>query len=201
MPQSTSLTFAFSALEVVLMGRYPHVDGAERPCDVAIARAAMARTETLALAERRYPTLSGGEQARTTLARVLAQEAPLLLLDEPTAHLDPRHQHATLAVARTMRAAGATIVAVLHDLNLAAAYADRVALLNRGRLAAIGTPHAVLAPDLLAAVFGIAFEVLAHPTLAWPVLVPRPSPEGMPTDARPAAVVLAPETPLEDGQC
>jgi iron complex transport system ATP-binding protein len=105
-----------------------------------------------------------------------------------------------MAVARAMRAAGATVVAVLHDINLAAAYADRVAVLNGGRLAAIGAPHAVLAPDLLAAVFGITFEVLSHPTLAWPVLVPRPAPEALLADARPAAVGLA-EAPLEDGHC
>jgi iron complex transport system ATP-binding protein len=108
---------------------------------------------------------------------VLAQEAPLLLLDEPTAHLDPRHQHATLALARAAADAGGAVLAVLHDLNLAAAYADRVALLAGGCLVALGPPCDVLTADRLSDVFGIPFLVTRHPALDRPLLVAHP-PEG-----------------------
>lgn len=179
MPQTTALAFAFTALEVVLMGRHPHLGaGGESPHDLAVAHSKMALTDTLDLAERRFPTLSGGEQARTTLARVLAQEAPLLLLDEPTAHLDPRHQHNTLALARSVAAEGGAVLSVLHDLNLAAAYADRVALLAQGRLVAVGPPEQVLTADRLGEVFRIPFLVARHPALAHPLLVPQPLPAG-----------------------
>ncbi len=216
MPQSTILTFAFTALQVVLMGRYPHLrrgdrtstdeeegsgrrsaagrrwaamaaswlqtalgaGGTEGPEDLAAALTAMARTDTSHLIERRYPTLSGGEQTRVTLARVLAQEAPLLLLDEPTAHLDPRHQVTALDLARALARQGAGVLVVVHDLNLAAVYADRVALLDGGRLVASGDPWAVLAPQRLAAVFGLPFAVTRHPLLDRPLVVPLPAGAG-----------------------
>ncbi|MBI3973477.1 MAG: heme ABC transporter ATP-binding protein [Chloroflexi bacterium] len=176
MPQSTVITFAFSALQVVLMGRHPHLGpGGEGPADLDAVRAAMVHTETLALAQRAYPTLSGGEQARVTLARVLAQETPLLLLDEPTAHLDPRHQQAALRVARELAERGAGVLAIVHDLNLAAAYADRVALLHEGRLVACGVPWGVLTAEQLSPVFRLRFAVLPHPALDCPLLVPLPA--------------------------
>jgi len=101
-----------------------------------------------ALADRSYPSLSGGEQSRVSLARVLAQEAPILLLDEPTAALDLRRQQAVLVIARELASGGAAVLAVLHDLNLAAAYADRVVLLSAGRLAAIEWPWMATVQDL-----------------------------------------------------
>jgi iron complex transport system ATP-binding protein len=175
MPQNTALAFAFAALEVVLMGRHPHLrGGGESAHDLAVAREMMARTDTLDLADRTFPTLSGGEQARVTLARVLAQEAPLLLLDEPTAHLDPRHQHTTLALARATADAGGAVLAVLHDLNLAAVYADRVALFAQSRLVALGPPGQVPTAERLSDVFGIPFLVAQHPALARPLLVSQP---------------------------
>ena len=179
LPQSTALAFAFTALQVVLMGRHPHQGGpAGDRDDLAVAHAAMTRTETLDLAGRRFPTLSGGEATRVTLARVLAQETPLLLLDEPTAHLDPRHQQAALALARDLAGRGAGVLAVVHDLNLAAAYADRVLLLHAGRLVAGGAPWDVLQAPRLTAVFGLPFAVLHHPTLDCPLIVPLPGPPG-----------------------
>jgi iron complex transport system ATP-binding protein len=175
LPQQALMQFAFAAREVVAMGRHPHLGRhGETDRDEAIVRAAMGRTETLPLAERAYPSLSGGEQGRISLARVLAQEAPVLLLDEPTAALDLRHQQATLGIARALAAEGATVLAVLHDLNLAAAYADRVALLAAGRLVTVGTPWATLTADTLGAVFEHPIAVLPHPALDCPLIVPLP---------------------------
>lgn len=177
LPQSTLLRFPFTVLEVALMGRHPHLGPAgETPGDVAAARAALARAEALALEGQRYPTLSGGEQGRVNLARALAQDTPLLLLDEPTAHLDPRHQHATLRLARELAAEGSAVLAVLQDVNQAATYADRVALLRDGRLVAAGSPWQVLTPERLEAVFGLPFTLTRHPFLDRPLLVPVPPP-------------------------
>jgi iron complex transport system ATP-binding protein len=172
MPQETVLGFAFTVREVVAMGRHPHRrTGTERDAE-AVANA-MRRTEVQSLRDRSYPTLSGGERSRTTLARVLAQEAPVLLLDEPTAALDIRHQERAMTVARSLAHAGATVVAVLHDLNLAAAYADRVALLDRGRLAGVGSPWSVLREDLLGAVFDHPVRVTRSPWGDAPLVVPQ----------------------------
>jgi iron complex transport system ATP-binding protein len=161
LPQQTILTFAFSALEVVLMGRNPHLkDGWPNKDDEQIAQRAMEHTETTSFAPRKFPSLSGGEQARVTLARVLAQEAPLLLLDEPTSSLDVRHQEQVMATARRLAVAGACVLVILHDLNLAAAYAHRIAVLHQGSLVACDVPAAVLQPELLKEVFECDFDVL-----------------------------------------
>jgi ABC-type hemin transport system, ATPase component len=125
-------------------------------------------------AERLFPTLSGGEQTRASLARVLAQQAPLVLLDEPTAALDLRHQHAALRLARALAASGGAAVIVLHDLNLAAGYADRIGILHEGRLVAIGAPWDVLRPELLSAVYGIPIVVHPHPHTGAPLLLTLP---------------------------
>jgi iron complex transport system ATP-binding protein len=172
MPQQTVLQFAFTALEVVLMGRSPHLRGGEADQDLAIAEAAMARTDCLHLAERSYPTLSTGEQQRATLARALAQETPVLLLDEPTASLDIRHQELVMQVARERATDGAAVLAVLHDLNLAAAHADRIAVISHGRLAAIGAPWDVLTEPLLSEVFEHPVAVMPHPLRDCPLVMP-----------------------------
>jgi iron complex transport system ATP-binding protein len=173
--QATQVLLGFHAVEVVLMGRYPHLgDRREGPADLAIVARAMEQTETLALADQPYPTLSGGEGARVQLARVLAQTTPLLLLDEPTAALDLRHQHSALALARAVAAAGGGVLVVLHDLNLAATYADRLALLAQGRLVALGTPWQVLEPTLLTAVYGVPVVVQPHPAGDWPLVLATP---------------------------
>jgi iron complex transport system ATP-binding protein len=150
LPQRVELAFPFTAAEVVHMGRAPHPPGDD---DEVVGRC-MAETDTLHLADRAFPTLSGGEQARVALARVLAQDTPVLLLDEPTAALDLRHQEQVLSVASARAAAGCAVVVVLHDLNLAAAYADRVCLLAGGRLAACAPPDQVLRSDLLGDIYG-----------------------------------------------
>jgi iron complex transport system ATP-binding protein len=174
--QRSGVSLPFSAYEVALMGRSPHLRGrAEGPADHAITRDALARTELLPYAERIVPTLSGGEQARVSMARVLAQQAPLLLLDEPTAALDLRHQHRALQLARAVAANGGAALVVLHDLNLAALYADRIAVLHEGRLRACGEPWAALRPDLLSAVYGVAVTVLPHPHLDAPLVLTLPA--------------------------
>ena len=172
MPQETVLQFAFTVREVVAMGRHPH-RGAGTERDGEAVDSAMRWTEVQGLEERTFPTLSGGERSRTTLARVLAQEAPILLLDEPTAALDIRHQERAMTVARSFADAGGAVVAVLHDLNLAAAYADRIALLDGGRLAGLGSPWAVLREDLLGSVFGHPVSVTRSPSGDAPLVVPR----------------------------
>lgn len=158
--QRQGLAFGFRVEEVVRMGRAPwHRTPAAADDELAVA-GAMARTDVVPLALRLFPTLSGGEQARVSFARVLAQAAPVLLLDEPTAALDIRHQEAVLDVARHCAADGAAVVVVLHDLSLAAAYADRVCVLSAGSVAADGPPRAVLTDALLTRVYEHPVRVL-----------------------------------------
>jgi len=178
LPQRAEVAFGFTALEVVLMGRQPHGDGAPGADALAIAREALGCVDAAHLTDRIVNTLSGGEAARVHLARVLAQlwthaaGDRFLLLDEPTASLDPAHQHLTLACARTFaRDHGLGVLAVLHDVNLAAQYADRIALLKRGRLIAEGAPHAVLTPDRLEACYGVQAVVMPHPRVDAPLVV------------------------------
>ena len=189
--QHSPLDFPFTACEVVLMGRIPF--GGPSAEDVHRATHALAEIEIAHLAERRYTTLSGGERQRVHLARVLVQiwdplperEPRFLLLDEPTASLDIAHQHATLALARRWARHDLGVLVVLHDLNLAAQYADRVAVLKAGRLLAVDAPETVLAPDLIAEAFGLPVQILAHPELGCPLIVPRADPSSM--RRRPAA--------------
>ena len=175
MPQSSHLPFLFTAREVVRMGRAPwEGERGEREHGAQLADNVMRLTATREYAPRAYPTLSGGEQSRVTLARVLAQETPIILVDEPTAHLDPRHQHLVLDLLRELAAEGAAIVAVLHDLNLAAAYADRAAILHRGELVCCDAPQIALDPEILRPVFGLDFLSHPHPISNRPVLIPLP---------------------------
>lgn len=177
--QQHTLALAFQVRELVLLGRYPHFGGQPTAQDHAIVAAALDLVGLRHLAERAYPTLSGGEQQRAQLARVLAQvweaEGGFLLLDEPLTGLDLRHQHQTLAVARQLARRGFGVVAVLHDLNLAAQYADQVLLLHQGRPVASGAPAEVLTPDYIQLAFGIEVELLTHPSLGCPLIVPTVS--------------------------
>jgi len=144
--QENAIEFPFTVAEVVLMGRAPHLGGAlfESREDVQVARAAMERCGVVELAGRLIHELSGGERQRVILARAVAQQTPVLVLDEPAAFLDIRHQVEIYDLLRDLQAEGRTIVTVLHDLNLAALYCDRVALLQAGRLIAAGAPEAVI---------------------------------------------------------
>lgn len=171
--QRIEISFPFSVLDVVRMGRSPWAGtSAEDDDDQAVATA-MADTDVTDLAEREYPSLSGGERARAALARVLAQGTGILLLDEPTAALDLQHQELVMGVARARAALGTAVVVVAHDLALAAAWADRVVMLERGRLVADGPPHGVLTEELLSRVYRTPVEVIPHPTSGVPIILPR----------------------------
>jgi iron complex transport system ATP-binding protein len=145
-PQDTFVEFPFSVTEVVLMGRSPHLGGFafEGDRDLAVAHDAMRRTGIFDLAQRSIHELSGGERQRVILARALAQEAPIMLLDEPGAFLDIRHVVEIYDLLQDLRREGRSILTVLHDLNLAALYCDRVALLKAGRLVRVGSPAEVI---------------------------------------------------------
>ncbi|WRZ96151.1 heme ABC transporter ATP-binding protein [Streptomyces sp. NBC_01007] len=171
LPQSATLSFPFTVEEVVRMGRAPWAR-TPRDDDAAV-EAAMAVTEVADFAPRPFGALSGGERARVALARVLAQRTPLLLLDEPTAALDLRHQELVLRVCRERAHAGDAVVVVLHDLGLAAAYAHRVALLCAGRVAAHGRPAEVFTDALLTDVYRQPVEVFPHPRTGAALITPK----------------------------
>lgn len=172
LPQHTTVAFPFTVAQVVAMGRAPWARTASAEEDADAIAEAMAVTEVTGFADRTFGTLSGGERARVALARVLAQRTPVLLLDEPTAALDLRHQDLVLAVATARAATGCGVLAVLHDLNLAAAYADRVAVVADGRLRACGPPAEVLTAELLTDVYQREVEVMAHPRTGSPLVLP-----------------------------
>jgi ABC-type cobalamin/Fe3+-siderophores transport system ATPase subunit len=162
-PQALRMELPFTSEQVVLMGRTPHCDGLfEAPEDWAIVERAMATTDTLAFRGRDFRSLSGGERQRVILASALAQEPRALLLDEPTTFLDLKHQVAIYRLLASLSRQGILVVAVTHDLNLAAAFAGRVVALNSGRVAADAAPEAVLAPETIREVFGVEAEVLRN---------------------------------------
>ncbi|MGM1060490.1 ABC transporter ATP-binding protein [Saccharothrix sp. Mg75] len=164
--QDSHVEFDFTAAEVVAMGRLPHRTGREE--DARVAADALSRVDAAHLAHRSFLTLSGGERQRVLIARALAQRPEVLVLDEPTNHLDISHQ---LAVLGLVRGLGVTVLAVLHDLNLAAAHCDRLHVLAEGRVVRSGTPAEVLTPDLLAEVFRVRAHVVPHPTSGVPQLL------------------------------
>lgn len=172
LPQAAALSFPFTVEDVVRMGRAPWAGTALEEDDDRVVREAMASTEVGEFASRPFSALSGGERARVALARVLAQRAPLLLLDEPTAALDLRHQELVLRLCRERAAAGDAVVVVLHDLGLAAAYADRVAVLRGGALAVEGAPGEVFTGELLSEVYRQPVEVFPHPRTGAPLVTP-----------------------------
>ena len=176
LPQVSTLDFAFRVEEVVGMGRLPYQSGRVR--DDEIIAAALAAADAGHLSGRSYLALSGGERQRVHLARVLAQLWPgqagqTLLLDEPTSMLDPLHQHTTLQAIRTFAERGAAVLVILHDLNLAARYCDRILLLEAGRPHALDTPVQVMQPEPLKAVFGLDVLVQPHPERGHPLIIAR----------------------------
>jgi iron complex transport system ATP-binding protein len=170
-PQQTGVPFPFSAGQLVLLGRTPHLGllAFERRADVAAAEAALARLGLSALTDRSVLELSGGERQLVHVARALAQDAEVLLLDEPTAHLDLAHRALVLACLREEARAGRAVLVVSHDLA-AAGYANRVAFLVDGRTEAVGAPADVIRPEHLAAAFGVEARVIETP--AGPVVIP-----------------------------
>lgn len=182
LPQMSALAFPFPVLDVVRLGRAPHRSA--RSTNDDIVEAALAEVDGLILAYRSYTSLSGGEKQRVQLARVLAQVwqpaiagERYLLLDEPTNHLDIGQQHTVLRAMRRRAQAGVGVLAVLHDLNLAAEYADRLILLERGRVLSAGTAAAVLRPATIERAFGVPVTVLNHPHHHGPLVIGAPAEE------------------------
>jgi iron complex transport system ATP-binding protein len=179
LPQEVFVPFALTASEIVLMGRTPHRD-ADWARDREAVRSAMAATDSLYLADRVFNELSGGERQRVLVAMALAQEPRVLLLDEPTVHLDISHQIDILSLIRRLnRERGLTVLATMHDLNLAALYFDRLVMIDGGRIEADGAPSEVFSDGHLGRVFGRGFRVQAHPTEMAPqiVVIPRERPD------------------------
>lgn len=176
LPQHPVVPEGLTVAEVVALGRHPHRGwlGRATAADRRAVAAAMAAAQVEAFAGRAIETLSGGERQRVWLALTLAQESRILLLDEPTTFLDPQHQVAMLSLVRDIaRARGLTVVWVLHDLNHAAGWSDRIVLLRDGAVASAGTPQAVLTEANVRHAFGLETLILAHPETGHPLCVPR----------------------------
>jgi iron complex transport system ATP-binding protein len=178
MPQHTSVLFAFTVRQITAMGRYPHGPAST---DDAVVEDAMREADVTHLAERSFITLSGGEQSLATLARVIAQQGGVLLLDEPTASLDIRHRAHVMAIARSTADEGAAVCVVVHDLNLAAAYADRVVLMHEGRKVCDAAPWAAFTAERLSEVFEHEVAVTRSPIGDHPLVTPH---YGRPSSAR-----------------
>jgi len=178
-PQETAVSLDFSVREVVRMGRAPHLPrrpfASETAEDERIVSEAMRAAQVEGLADRTVPTLSGGERQRVLFARALAQQPDVILLDEPTAHLDLRHQTETLTLARELaHGGGKAVLAVLHDINLAAAYCDTLVLLHAGRIIAQGPPEGVVTAENLQNVYGARVWVRPHPASGRPLVLTLP---------------------------
>jgi iron complex transport system ATP-binding protein len=174
-PQETHSTFDFSALDIVMMGRYPHLAAfeLEGPADLAIARDAMTATDTADLADRPYATLSGGEKQRVVIASALAQATGILLLDEPTASLDPRFQLEIAELLKHLhRDRGTTMVVSTHDLNFAASICTELVLLRRGRVLAQGSVGDVLTRGHIRTLYDIDADVSMHERAGHLTVVP-----------------------------
>lgn len=183
-PQEMPTDFPLSVSELVLIGRLPHLSahgiGFESARDHQAAAAALEACAIAELANRPIHQLSGGELRRAFIARALAQETPFLLLDEPTSSLDLRHQLAIFDLLRTLARAGAGVLVVLHDVNLAAAHCDRVVLMKEGAVVAAGTPREALDPKILGDVYGVDLRAIVAEGIDRAILVPSlrgPRPE------------------------
>lgn len=174
-PQARDLPADFTVWQTVLLGRTPYLGwlGQASPKDLQRVQWSLERTRLTGIAGRRVGELSGGEQQRVLLARALAQDTPVLLLDEPTSHLDLQHQSLLLnLVAELARDQGLAVLMAVHDLNLAALYADQVALLAGGELQAFGRPQEVLTSGLLGSVYQIPIKIVPHPDYGTPLILP-----------------------------
>lgn len=176
LPQSAHLNFAFTVSEVVAFGRLPHKTGSQK--DNEIVTQVLTLTDTQHLAQRSYLELSGGERQRVHLSRILAQLWPItehsvLLLDEPTSMLDPLHQHTLLKIVRQCAQEGASVLIILHDLNLAARYCDRILLLDQGKVYIDDAPKHALTATTIEHIFSLPVSISYHPTLGCPLIIPN----------------------------
>jgi len=174
-PQAVSMPPAYTVWETVLLGRTPYLGflGQVSEKDEEIARQSLQRVSALPFADRRVGELSGGEQQRVLLARALCQSTPILLLDEPTAHLDLQYQVSLLElVSELAHKDNLAVLVALHDLNLAAHYADRIALMVAGNIKAMGKPKEVLLPELIEEAYCLPVQVVPHPFLDVPLVLP-----------------------------
>ena len=174
LPQASSLSFNFTAEEVVNLGSIP-LSASQQQCQTWV-NDAMTLTDTLMLAKHPYPRLSGGEKQRVHLSRVLvqlsqSQQQEILLLDEPTSALDIQHQHNTLALARQKARQGACVIIVLHDLNLAAQYSDRIIIMKQGEIVADGDPWQALTQETIESIYQTQVEILPHPHHQHPMVI------------------------------
>jgi cobalamin transport system ATP-binding protein len=174
-PQAASMPPAYTVWETVLFGRTPYLGFLGQPSkkDEDIARQSLQRVSALAFVDRRVGELSGGEQQRVLLARALCQSTPILLLDEPTAHLDLQYQVGLLElVSELAHKDKLAVLIALHDLNLAAHYADRIAMMVAGEIKAEGKPEQVLRPELIQDAYCLPVQVVKHPFLDIPLVLP-----------------------------
>ena len=175
--QQNLMNMAFTAIEIVLMGRYPHYNTSTAEKDYEIAEKVMALTGVSSLANRSYLSLSGGEQQRVQLARVLAQiwdvKDALLLMDEPVSNLDIQYQQQTLAIAKKLAEKGFMVVAILHDINLSAQYADRIIMLKNGKKLYDGSALEVLCGENINEVFDIHADIFTNPFTEKKFFIPK----------------------------
>jgi len=173
-PQETEVAFEFDVREFVMMGRTPHRSrfSTAGSTDHEAVESALERTDTARFADRSVGDLSGGQRQRVVFARALAQETPVLLLDEPTASLDINHQVRTLSLARDLARDGKTVIAAIHDLDLASRFCDRMAILSGGDVLESGSPDAVLSSEHLESAFGVRTAVTTNPVTGTPTVTP-----------------------------
>ncbi len=189
-PQDEGRPFPYTVIQVVLMARYARTSrfAALVPEDYARCHRALAETGVSHLADRSIRTLSGGEWQRVLIARALAQDTKVLLLDEPTSHLDLSHQSDILTLMRRLAGSGSTIVGVFHDLNLAALYCDRLIMIQHGQLVADGTPAQVLTPQKIREVYGADVVTSCHPATGRTFLMPIKTANGTNSVGKPLNV-------------
>jgi iron complex transport system ATP-binding protein len=174
-PQAVSMPPAFTVWETVLLGRTPYLNflGQTSSRDEAVARLALEQVDAFHLIESRMDEISGGEQQRVLLARALAQDTPILLMDEPTAHLDLTHQIDLLKlIKKQAREKNLTVLVALHDLNLASLFADRIAIVENGLLCVAGSPQETLTSEILRSVYHMQVHVMEHPETGAPLIIP-----------------------------
>jgi iron complex transport system ATP-binding protein len=178
--QQNTITLSFTVREIVLMGRYPFYDSEPTQRDLSIVDTCLKKVGIAHLKNQQYPTLSGGEQQRVQVARALAQiwevKNGLLLLDEPTTGMDLLHQFETFHLAKELTSRGFSVIAVVHDLNQAWQYADKVLMLKGGKSYAIGTPEEVLTEQFIKAAFGLPVQIIQPDNIRFPIIVPTVSP-------------------------